>query len=197
MFEEYLEETEYVDYSNPNVKELAKTLKEQSEDEISLIKNTYHYVRDKTHHPYDIQDKRVTVSASEVLKEGVGICWAKSNLLAALLRANGIPSGFSYQKLTLGGSPDTGYCIHSLNTVYIPSLKKWIRLDARGNTKDIQAEFSLTEEKLCFKADIKGEIDYHDNHPAPDKKLMRILKENNDAFELCFYNMPDSLEYYE
>ena len=31
MFEEYLEETEYVDYSNPNVKELAKTLKEQSE----------------------------------------------------------------------------------------------------------------------------------------------------------------------
>lgn len=197
MFEKYLEETRYVDYSSPNVRKLAKLLKDESEDEISLIKDTYHYVRDKTHHPWDIQDKRVTVSASDVLREGVGICWAKSNLLAALLRANKIPSGFSYQRLTLGDSPDTGYCIHGLNTVYISSLKKWIRLDARGNTEQIQAEFSLNEEKLAFKVEKDGEIDYHDNHSAPDKKLMRILEENDDALEMCLYHMPDSLEYYE
>lgn len=197
MFEKYLEETRYVDYSSPNVRKLAKLLKDESEDEISLIKDTYHYVRDKTHHPWDIQDKRVTVSASDVLREGVGICWAKSNLLAALLRANRIPSGFSYQRLTLGDSPDTGYCIHGLNTVYISSLKKWIRLDARGNTEQIQAEFSLNEEKLAFKVEKDGEIDYHDNHSAPDKKLMRILEENDDALEMCLYHMPDSLEYYE
>ena len=197
MFEKYLEETRYVDYSSPNVRKLAKLLKDESEDEISLIKDTYHYVRDKTHHPWDIQDKRVTVSASDVLREGVGICWAKSNLLAALLRANKIPSGFSYQRLTLGDSPDTGYCIHGLNTVYISSLKKWIRLDARGNTEQIQAEFSLNEEKLAFKVEKDGEIDYHDNHSAPDKKLMRILEENDDVLEMCLYHMPDSLEYYE
>lgn len=197
MFEKYLEETRYVDYSSPNVRKLAKLLKDESEDEISLIKDTYHYVRDKTHHPWDIQDKRVTVSASDVLREGVGICWAKSNLLAALLRANKIPSGFSYQRLTLGDSPDTGYCIHGLNTVYISSLKKWIRLDARGNTEQIQAEFSLNEEKLAFKVEKDGEIDYNDNHSAPDKKLMRILEENDDALEMCLYHMPDSLEYYE
>lgn len=197
MFEKYLEETKYVDYSSPNVIKLAKLLKDESEDEISLIKDTYQYVRDETHHPWDIQDKRVTVSASDVLREGVGICWAKSNLLAALLRANRIPSGFSYQRLTLGDSPDTGYCIHGLNTVYISSLKKWIRLDARGNTEQIQAKFSLNEEKLAFKVETDGEIDYHDNHSAPDKKLMRILEENDDALEMCLYHMPDSLEYYE
>lgn len=197
MFEKYLEETKYVDYSSPNVRKLAKLLKDESEDEISLIKDTYHYVRDETHHPWDIQDKRVTVSASDVLREGVGICWAKSNLLAALLRANRIPSGFSYQRLTLGDSPDTGYCIHGLNTVYISSLKKWIRLDARGNTEQIQAEFSLNEEKLAFKVEKYGEIDYKDNHSAPDKKLMRILEENDDVLEMCLYHMPDSLEYYE
>lgn len=50
MFEKYLEETRYVDYSSPNVRKLAKLLKDESEDEISLIKDTYHYVRDKTHH---------------------------------------------------------------------------------------------------------------------------------------------------
>ncbi|MCQ2977323.1 MAG: transglutaminase family protein [archaeon] len=197
MFEKYLEETRYVDYSSQNVRKLAKLLKDESEDEISLIKDTYHYVRDKTHHPWKIQDKRVTVSASDVLREGVGICWAKSNLLAALLRANRIPSGFSYQRLTLGDSQDTGYCIHGLNTVYISSLKKWIRLDARGNTEQIQAEFSLNEEKLAFKVEKDGEIDYNDNHSAPDKKLMRILEENDDALEMCLYHMPDSLEYYE
>lgn len=117
--------------------------------------------------------------------------------LAALLRANEIPSGFSYQRLTLGDSPDTGYCIHGLNTVYVSSLKKWIRLDARGNTDQIQAEFSLNEEKLAFKVEKDGEIDYNDNHSAPDKKLMRILEENDDALEMCLYHMPDSLEYYE
>lgn len=44
-------------------------------------------------HSWDVQDKRVTKTAAEVLEQGVGICWAKSNLLAALLRANGIPAG--------------------------------------------------------------------------------------------------------
>jgi len=39
----------------------------------------------------------VTCSASEVLREGTGICFAKSHLLAALLRAVGIPAGLCYQ----------------------------------------------------------------------------------------------------
>lgn len=82
-------------------------LKSQSNDDISLIKLTYEYVRDIIHHSWDAQDKRVTVTASDVLREGVGICWAKANLLAALLRANEIPSGFSYQRLTLGDTIDT------------------------------------------------------------------------------------------
>lgn len=61
-------------------------MKNESNDEIDLIRNTYHYVRDMINHFWDVQDKRVTVSASDVLREGVGICWAKANLLAALLR---------------------------------------------------------------------------------------------------------------
>ena len=69
----------------------------------------------------------------------MGICWAKSNLFAALLRANNIPAGICYQRLTLGDTPDTGYCIHALNAVYIKSINKWIRLDARGNKNGINA----------------------------------------------------------
>ena len=130
MYNDFLEKTEYVDYDDPAVKSLAKKLKVESQDELSLIRNTYYYVRDEIKHSWDAQDRRVTVSASDTLKEGVGICWAKANLLAALLRANGILAGFSYQRLTLGDTPDTGYCIHAMNTVYVSSLGKWIRLDA-------------------------------------------------------------------
>ncbi|MFR8010211.1 MAG: transglutaminase domain-containing protein [Clostridia bacterium] len=60
-------------------------------DELGTTKNIYHFVRDQIKHSWDIQDQRVTIRASDVLREKVGICYAKSNLLAALLRANHIP----------------------------------------------------------------------------------------------------------
>ena len=143
----------------------------------------------------DAKDPRVTVSASDVLREGVGICWAKANLLAALLRANGVPAGFGYQKLTLGDTPDTGYCIHALNTVYLASMGKWIRLDARGNTGAIHAEFSTGAEKLAFpiRPDY-GELDYRDNRPQPSEKLMRVLKTSADALYMYLHLLPDALE---
>ena len=124
MHNEYLEKTEYVDYDDPGVSSLAERLKADSPDEISLIRNTYCFVRDEIRHSWDAQDRRVTVSASDTLREGVGICWAKANLLAALLRANGIPAGFSYQRLTLGDTPDSGYCIHAMNTVFVACLNR-------------------------------------------------------------------------
>ena len=159
MFNEYLGKSEYINYDDITVKKQADLLKKESDDALSLIEKTYLFVRDRIRHSWDAQDKRVTVSASDVLREGVGICWAKANLLAALLRANGIPAGFSYQRLTLGDTPDTGYCIHVMNTVYMSSLNKWIRLDARGNKEGINAEFSLNDEKLAFHTTSEGEVD--------------------------------------
>lgn len=195
MYNEYLERTEYVDYDDPDVKSLAERLKAESKDELSLIKNTFYFVRDEIKHSWDAQDRRVTVSASDTLRVGVGICWAKANLLAALLRANGIPAGFSYQRLTLGDTPDTGYCIHAMNTIYVSSLDKWIRLDARGNKEGVSAEFSTDEEKLAFDIKSEGEIDYHDNHSYPDKYLMKVLRESTDAIDMYLHHLPDQLSY--
>ena len=191
----YLENTYYVDYFTPSVRDLAKELKLQSADDVSLIQLTYEYVRDKIHHSWDVRDKRVTVTASDVLREGVGICWAKANLLAALLRANGIPAGFSYQRLTLGDTVDTGYCIHALNTVYISTLGRWIRLDARGNKDGVNAQFSLDEEILAFHICSEGEIDYHNNHAEPDQGLMKVLETSSDAIDMYLHHLPDKLSY--
>lgn len=195
MFEEFLEETKYVNYSDPAVKSLAEKLRKDAEDELELIESAYYFVRDEIIHSWDARDSRVTVSAGDVLREGVGICWAKCNLFAALMRANGIPSGFSYQRLVLGDTPDTGYCIHSLSTVYIPSLERWIRLDTRGNNENITSEFSLTEEKFPFKIRFDGEYDYRCNLSAPDEGLMRVLEESTDAIYMCNHLLPDRLSY--
>lgn len=195
MYNEYLEQTEYVDYNDPGIKSLAERMRAESRDETELIRKTYCFVRDEICHSWDAQDRRVTVSASDVLREGVGICWAKANLLAALLRANGIPSGFSYQRLTLGDTPDTGYCIHAMNTVYITGLDRWIRLDARGNKDGVNAEFSVDKEQLAFKISSEGEFDYHDNHSYPDKGLMKVLEESTDAIDMYLHHLPDQLSY--
>ena len=50
-------------------------------DEYSLIKAVYEFVRDEIKHSWDVQDRHVTKSATEVLEQGVGICWAKANHL--------------------------------------------------------------------------------------------------------------------
>ena len=99
-----------------------------------MILIAFEYVRDEISHSWDIQSEKVTRTASEVLKYKEGMCYAKSMLLCALLRSQGIPPGFCYQKLTLGDTPETGYCIHALNVVFISTINNWIRIDARGNT---------------------------------------------------------------
>ena len=38
-------------------------------------------MRDEIKHSWDVQDKRVTKSATEVLEQGVGICRAKAKVM--------------------------------------------------------------------------------------------------------------------
>lgn len=172
----FLQETESIDYSNPIITKQINLLKEKSTSNIDYIKNAYEFVRDKISHSWDVKTNLVSKNASEVLINKTGICWTKSCLLAALLRGNGIPSGISYQKLTRGDDASDGYIIHALNTVYIRDLDKWIRLDARGNKATVNAQFSTEKEILAFTVRPElDEIDYKDNNPDLDKRLVEIL----------------------
>jgi transglutaminase-like putative cysteine protease len=116
---DYLSETECIDYNNSVIQEKVKELKLKSDSQLKYIENAYKFVRDEISHSWDIKSEVVSRKASEVLINRTGICWTKSSLLAALLRANGIPSGFSYQFLTRADdNADEGYIIHALNTVF-------------------------------------------------------------------------------
>ena len=182
----YLVPTECINYNDPLILQKVEQLKAKSESSLEYIERAYEYVRDEIPHSWDIRSEIVSRSAGDVIRNGTGICWTKSCLLAALLRANGIPSGISYQLLTRADEDDSeGYIIHALNTVYIEEMNKWIRLDARGNKENVHAQFSLDEEILAFPVrEELGEADYRNNDPDLDERLRKILQDCSSVLEI-------------
>ena len=192
--DEYLLELNEVNYSNPLISGQVDELFNPFQFENEKVKIAFEFVRDEIAHSGDIQGKRVTCNASDVLAYKEGICYAKSNLLAALLRSQGIPTGFCYQRLMLFDTPEKGYCIHALNAIYFKSLNKWVRLDARGNKMGIDAQFSIDEEKLAFSPQVEfDEKDYPVIYVKPHPKTIAVLREHTDVLEMCNHHLPESL----
>ncbi len=108
----------------------------------------------------------------------------KSCLLVALLRANGILAGISYQLLKGVDNDDSeGYIIHALNFVFIKN--KWIRLDASLNKENVHAELCIEEERLAFPVRCEfGEVDYRDNNPDLNERLVTILNNSENILEV-------------
>lgn len=146
--EEFLANTYYVDYMAENIQKKAKELFSEEMTDVQKAEKAFLFVRDEIPHSFDCNATVVTARASDVLEQKTGICHAKSNLLAALLRSQGIPAGFRYEHLTLADDDSLGYCLHCYNAVYLEG--KWIELDARGNKPGVDAQFSLNERKLAF-----------------------------------------------
>lgn len=188
----YLEASEYIDYFHPIIQDLIFTFNQR--EELDRVKAVFEYVRDEIAHSYDIQSHEVTRKASEVLEKKHGICYAKSHLLAALLRGMGIPTGICYQRLTLFDRPEDGYCIHALNAVYLKETGEWIRLDARGNKEGVDARFSIEEEKLAFTVRKEyGEMDYDVNFSEPHPDIIKTLESHDDCMEMYLRGLPERL----
>ncbi len=148
MYDIFLKEDEFVDYSSELIQETAKQLFDQVSSDIEKARIAYEFVRDQIPHSFDINAKIITAKASEVLKHRTGICHAKANLLAALLRSQGIPTGFCFQHITLAADDSLGYCVHCYNAIYVDH--QWIKVDAGGNKPGINAQFSLGEPQLAY-----------------------------------------------
>jgi len=190
----YLDENRDIDFSHLAVREKIKELYAGCTSEDSKIKKAFEFVRDEISHSWDIQSTRITRRASEVLFFKEGICYAKSNLFAALLRAVGIPTGFCYQRVTIGDTPNTGYCIHALNAVYIFEIGKWVRLDTRGNKKGVNAQFSTDVEQLAFPIrEHYDEKDYETVYMNPVEKTMTTLSSNSNCLEMYTKFLPTEL----
>lgn len=78
---------------------------------------------------------------------------------------------------------------------YWKELKKWIRLDARGNKTGVNAQFSVETEQLAFQVRPKmGETDSFIIYPDPDRKILEKMRKNKTRTEL-WDDLPTELEY--
>lgn len=189
--EAYLQSDKYVNFDHPLVAEKAMELTRNCRSVMQMIIIIYHFVRDEISHSWDTKDSTVTVSASDVLEKRTGISYSKANLLAALLRANGIYTGFCYQRIKRFETDDR-LALHTLNAVFEPDLKQWIRLDARGNNFDFHADFTLNESQLGYiiRPEL-GEFEFDDLIAVPLPSTMAALEKNTNAIKMYYNDLPD------
>jgi transglutaminase-like putative cysteine protease len=166
----------------------AKELTKGTTDIHEIVRRCFEWVRDSIQHSADFQRNPVTCSASEVLASGTGYCYSKSHLLAALLRANRIPAGFCYQRLSIdeAGAP---YSLHGLNATHLPEFG-WYRVDSRGNKLGVNAQFSPPAEQLAFRLSLSEERDFPEILPDPLTVVVTALRKY-PTWDALYKNLPD------
>ncbi|MGA5824144.1 transglutaminase-like domain-containing protein [Kitasatospora sp. NPDC094028] len=159
----YLAADEVIDHQHPELRLLAA--------ELATSEAAFHYVRDRVAHSADVGAYSGVFRASEVLAARNAICHGKSHLLAALLRAQGVPTGLCYQRLEDG---EGGFVLHALNAVHLDG--RWSRLDARGNREGVDARYDLNRERLAWPVRPElGERDYPGVFVTPPAPLVQAL----------------------
>lgn len=184
----YISPSYYINFTHPLIAEKAQQLARAHRSELDLAKACFEFVRDEIQHSWDFRKNPVTCKASDVLIHGTGYCYAKSHLLAALLRANNIPAGLCYQRLSVGtsGAP---YCLHGLNAVYLNDVG-WYRIDARGNKPGVSAQFTPPVEQLAFPIKEQQEQDLPDIWAEPMPVIVATLEKYATVTEV-YENLPD------
>ena len=184
----FLAATDIIDWDTPAIQQLAAELAAGDSDPIAIALRSFEWVRDEIKHSSDFKLNPVTCKASEVLAAGTGYCYAKSHLLAALLRANGIPAGLCYQRLSIDGAGPP-FCLHGLNAVQLPGIS-WYRIDARGNRADVHAEFDPPHERLAFAIQFEGEFNLPEIYAEPLPAVVNALQAHA-TWDAVLANLPD------
>jgi transglutaminase-like putative cysteine protease len=177
--ENYLKVSEVINWQHPKIRERAKKIAMGKEIPISIAKACFEWVRDEIFHSCDYRMNPLTCK---------GYCFAKSHLLAALLRANQIQVGFCYQRLSIDdrGAP---YSLHGFNAIYLAEIG-WYRVDARGNKVGVNARFIPPQEQLAYKIQLPEEADFPAIMVEPLQIVVEALQAQTTWDEMR-HNLPD------
>jgi transglutaminase-like putative cysteine protease len=184
----YLASSAMINWHDTAIRELAGNISRGCDSQTGIAQRCFEWVRDNIRHSYDYQLGPVTCKASDVLHHKTGYCFAKSHLLAALLRANNIPAGLCYQRLRVEPGKER-YCLHGLNAVYLREWG-WYRIDARGNKFGVDAQFCPPVEKLAFVLQDEGEYNIPDIYCEPLHVVVETLTKYKTTIEV-YHNLPD------
>ena len=184
----FLQPTAVIDSDAISVVALAAELAEGAADDEVVARRCFLWVRDRVRHSSDCRVPTVTCSASEVLEHRVGFCFAKSHLLAALLRARGIPAALCYQRLALD-ERGTSFCPHGLVAVFL-QRHGWYRADPRGDKAGVVTDFCPPTEYLAFTPRLPGEVDIPTRFADALPDVVATLRRHRTADEVAL-NLPD------
>ncbi len=186
----YLAASAVIDFHHPLVAAKADALAAGATSDAAAAEACFLFVRDAIRHSVDWRQNPVTCAASHVLRHGTGYCYAKAHLLAALLRARGIPAGLCYQRLRLDPAADSErFCLHGLVAVHLRGIG-WYRADPRGNKPGVDARFSPPVERLAFAVTAPGEADLPGVHAAPLPEVVAALG-RHDTWDALLADLPD------
>jgi len=190
---DYLQELPpVVQFSSPVIQKNIKAIKSQAISPKERAKIAFELARDEVSHSFDTAYLPVTITAEETLEQKEGICFAKSHVLATLLRGMDIPARFCYQRVLRKGNVESGYALHGLNAIYLPETG-WFRVDPRGNKLGVDAQFTTDKEQLAYPIRPElGEIDYPNVFTKPLPSVLEAMRNSKDSKEL-FYKRPESL----
>ena len=184
----YLRSTSIINWLHPDVRALAQDLAAGCDSPSEIARRCFEWVRDQIYHSVDYQLNPVTCVASDVLEARTGFCYAKSHLLVALCRANGIPAGLCYQRLQTDARSAT-YCLHGLVAVLLPG-HDWYRVDPRGNRPGVDAQFTPPIEQLAFAIEQPGETNFPAVYTDPLPIVVTALQTAPTTAALML-NLPD------
>jgi transglutaminase-like putative cysteine protease len=184
----YLVSSEFIDWQHPDVAAKAAALAARCTGRLEVARQCFEFVRDHIRHSSDFQLNPVTCRASDALKHATGYCYAKSHLLAALLRANGIPAGLCYQRLSIDGA-GAPFCLHGLNAAHFVEYG-WVRMDARGNKPGVNACFDPPREQLAFATNAPGECNLPEIWSEPLPAVIQTLQQHQTWTDVL-KNLPD------
>jgi transglutaminase-like putative cysteine protease len=156
--DEFLKATEIIDSTHPAIVAMAAEIAGEARDDEEIARRCFRWVRDSVRHSSDHPLPVVTCTASDVLKHRVGFCYAKSHLLAALLRARSVPAALCYQRLAYDEGPDAGFFLHGLVAVHL-RRHGWYRADPRGGKPGASSDFTPPVERLPYAPQRAGERD--------------------------------------
>lgn len=150
MHEEYLRPTEFIDSDSPEIRDFAQKAVGDATTPKDKAVILYFAVRDGIYYdPYRIDPSPNAYKASNILRQGYGYCVAKAVVLAAVLRAQGIPCRLHFadvrnhlttERLKKMMKTDTFY-YHGYNDIWLDG--HWIK---------VTPAFNLS---LCEKSKVK------------------------------------------
>ena len=171
----YLEDTIVIDWQTPAVLERARALMQGlggDEDELDRIDGFFRFVRDEIQDALESEAEEVACSASQVLKAGSGLVFARCHLLVALLRSCGFPAGLGYQRLS---REKGGTRLHGFVGVWLARRAIWVNLDPCGRVASPLSGPPTVGSGLADLAEGDAEVTYPTVWARPRREVVDLL----------------------